>query len=363
MNGAETIIAVQSGIPVHLIGRPGTGKTSFVGALGWVTGREVVTVIASIREPSDFAGLPVITKDDNVKFAPPSWATHLAELGKGILFLDELSTAPPAVQAALLRVIFERTVGELKLPDDIWIIAASNPTDTSSGTWTLSAALANRFVHIDWAVDNKLWIEGMIDGFKVDDDVVILPKDWEDAIPQYRSLVASFISARPTLLLAQPDNVEDCGKAWPSPRTWDYASRLLAACRVVSADGNVTSRILSGIIGEGAAIEFLTWERELDLPDPESLLADPDSFVLPKRADQVFAVLSSVAQAVKGHPTLARWNAGWIIMGVAAKGGKTDLAAIPAKVLAKANVNKKFPIPKDVKAFMPVLSAAGLMGK
>ena len=104
MNGAETIIAVQSGIPVHLIGRPGTGKTSFVGALGWVTGREVVTVIASIREPSDFAGLPVITKDDNVKFAPPSWATHLAELGKGILFLDELSTAPPAVQAALLRV-------------------------------------------------------------------------------------------------------------------------------------------------------------------------------------------------------------------------------------------------------------------
>jgi len=56
---------------------------------------------------------------DGVRFAPPSWALRLAEAGHGLLFLDELSTAPPAVQAALLRVVLERAVGDLMLPDAV----------------------------------------------------------------------------------------------------------------------------------------------------------------------------------------------------------------------------------------------------
>lgn len=50
-------IAVQAKVPVLLWGGPGTGKSSVIRALGGALGVPVVTVIASLREPADFAGL------------------------------------------------------------------------------------------------------------------------------------------------------------------------------------------------------------------------------------------------------------------------------------------------------------------
>lgn len=103
-------ISVQAGVPVLLWGSPGTGKTSVVRALGEALGWPTEVVIGSIREPADFAGLPVVI-DGAVQMAPPLWARRLAASGHGLLFLDELTTAPPAVQAAMLRVVLERVGG------------------------------------------------------------------------------------------------------------------------------------------------------------------------------------------------------------------------------------------------------------
>src|SRR4029453_7190258 len=107
-------VAVHARVPVLLWGSPGTGKTSVVRALGESLGWPVEVVIGSIREPADFAGLPVVA-DGAVEMAPPAWARRLFEAGEGLLFLDELTTAPPAVQAAMLRVVLERVVGDLAL--------------------------------------------------------------------------------------------------------------------------------------------------------------------------------------------------------------------------------------------------------
>ena len=94
-------IAISAGVPVLLWGSPGTGKTSAVVALAEAVGWPCEVVIGSIREPTDFGGLPVV-HDGGVKLAPPAWAQRLVEAGHGLLFLDELTTAPPAVQAAML---------------------------------------------------------------------------------------------------------------------------------------------------------------------------------------------------------------------------------------------------------------------
>src|ERR1039457_7360665 len=110
-------VAVAARVPGLRGGAPGTGKTSVIRAMASGLGWPCETVIASIREPSDFAGLPVVV-GEGVRFAPPTWARRLAEAGRGLLFLDELSTAPPAVQAALLRVVLERVVGDLTLPEE-----------------------------------------------------------------------------------------------------------------------------------------------------------------------------------------------------------------------------------------------------
>ena len=159
-------LAMAARVPALLWGAPGTGKSSVVRAVAQGLGWPCQVVIASIREPSDFAGLPVVS-GSGVRFAPPTWATDLAAAGHGVLFLDEISTAPPAVQAALLRVVLERTVGDLRLPDDVVVVAAANPPEQAADGWDLSAPLANRFCHLDWSIDAVEVAEGFTVGFTV----------------------------------------------------------------------------------------------------------------------------------------------------------------------------------------------------
>ncbi|MGH9267373.1 MAG: AAA family ATPase, partial [Acidimicrobiales bacterium] len=98
---------------------------------------------------------------------------------------------------------------------------------------------------------------------------------------------------------------------------------------------------------------------EMDLPDPEEVLADPDAFVLPHRGDRVYAVVSAVAAAVAAKPTPERWLAGWRILGKVGEQAP-DVAAVAARVLAQCRP-KGVTAPPEVKLFMPVLKAAGLL--
>lgn len=352
-------VAVAAQVPVLLWGAPGTGKTSALRALADAAGLPCEVVIASIREPSDFAGLPVVI-DGQVSFAPPSWARRLAQQGRGLLFLDELSTAPPAVQAALLRVVLERVVGDLTLPEDIVVVAAANPPEQAADGWDLSAPLANRFCHLDWAVDARTFAEGMAAGFAAP-EVARLPDGWERQLVASRALVSAFALVRPALVVAPPSEASEAGRGWPSPRTWEMTARLLAAARAAGAGDDATSALVRGAVGDGAGAEFLAWSSELDLPDPEAVLADPSSFVLPERGDRAYAALSSIAAAVMAEPTVARWHAGWKVLGTAGERAP-DVAAVAARLLARCRPPGAS-APPEIKAFLPLLRDAGMLDR
>ena len=360
MTTATTLsIALQAGTPVLAWGPPGTGKTSAITAIADALSLPLEVVLASIREPADFAGLPII-REDGVRMEAPAWARRLYQSGKGILFLDEISTAPPAVQAALLRVVLDRVVGDLPLPAGVAVVAAANPPEQAAGGWDLSAPLANRFCHLSWSLDTQAWIDGMIQGWPVP-SVPRLPAGWESGIPASRTLVASFIRHRPHLLLQVPESEEQAGKAWPSPRSWDMAARLLAACDAAKAGEDVATSLVAGCVGEGPGLEFLSWRRALDLPDPEAVLAAPDSFKVPERGDQAFAVLTAVVSAAVGNLTKERWLAAWAVLARAAEQGAKDIAAASAKALAQAR-KPGLPLPqKELQGFIPLLQKGGLM--
>jgi hypothetical protein len=358
---AALAVAVAARVPVLLWGAPGTGKSSVVKDLARVLDWPCEVVIASIREPSDFAGLPIVV-DGQVRFAPPSWATALAEAGRGVLFLDEISTAPPAVQAALLRVVLERTVGDLQLPDDVVVIAAANPPDQAADGWDLSAPLANRFCHLDWTIDASVIAEGFTAGFASPAVPGIDPGSEPGLLARARTRsraeIATFLLLRPGAVVNPPTDRAAAGRAWPSPRTWEMAAELLAATRISDAGGEVRAVLVCGCVGDGPGIEFLSWRAELDLPDPELVLADPLTFELPVRGDRAYAVLTSVAAAVAADSTTERWAAGWQVMGRAGEQAP-DIAALAARVLVSCRPDDA-PTPPQAAAFLPLLRDAGL---
>ena len=62
-----------------LWGDPGIGKSSLIAALAAADGMLFEPVIGSLREPSDFAGLPVVG-EDGVRMEPPAWARRRASV-------------------------------------------------------------------------------------------------------------------------------------------------------------------------------------------------------------------------------------------------------------------------------------------
>jgi hypothetical protein len=350
-------VAVAAQVPVLLWGAPGTGKTSAIRAMAEAMGLPCETVIASIREPSDFAGLPIVV-GDGVRFAPPMWARRLADAGHGLLFLDELSTAPPAVQAALLRVVLERAVGDLTLPDQVAVVAAANPPEQAADGWDLSAPLANRLCHLSWEADPRAVADGLAGGWTAP-SVPLIPDGLQAEEILSRGLVAAFLHARPALACAPPADAASAGRGWPSPRTWEMAAKLMAAGNAAGATQDARSALIRGAVGDGAGIEFLAWLVEMDLPDPEIVLADPSAFRLPERGDRAYAALAAVAAAVAGNPTAERWTAGWRVLGLAADSAP-DVAAVAARVLARCRPEGAA-LPAEIKRFAPVLRDAGLL--
>ena len=91
-------------------------------------------------------------------------------------------------------------------------------------------------------------------------------------------------------------------------------SRLLAAAVAVNASSETRRNLVIGCVGDGVGLEFLTWLQELDLPDPEAALRDPETVVFPDRGDRLYAAVSAVASAVAADPTPDRWLAGWRVL-------------------------------------------------
>src|SRR5579884_2870065 len=200
-------LAVAADLPVLLWGEPGIGKTAALNQLADSLDLPLTTVVASVHEPSDFSGLPIIGDDpaaQGIPMAPPDWAVRLARAGRGLLFLDELSTAPPAVQAALLRLVLERRIGSLRLPPGVRIVAAANPRSSAADGWELSPPLANRFIHLRWAHDHEVVVRGLGGTWPRASLPRLDPERLPDAVDSARRAVCQLLAARPALVHRLP---------------------------------------------------------------------------------------------------------------------------------------------------------------
>ncbi|MEU4114241.1 MoxR family ATPase [Kitasatospora sp. NPDC028055] len=330
-------LAVAADLPVLLWGEPGIGKTAALNQLAEALDLPLTTVIASVHEPSDFSGLPVVGDDpaqQGIPLAPPDWAVRLVRAGHGLLFLDELSTAPPAVQAALLRLVLERRIGSLQLPPGVRIVAAANPRSSAADGWELSAPLANRFVHLQWVHDHEVVVRGLGGVWPVATLPQLDPAELSAAVGFARRAVCELLTVRPELVHRLPTNETRRGGAWPSPRSWDMTLRLIAFATAAGSSREVLSLLVRGTVGDGPGLELMASMDRMDLPDPELLLADPSAAVLPERGDLRQVVLDGVVAAVRNRPERARWDAAWALLVRAMSTGAPDVLVVPATTLA-----------------------------
>lgn len=356
---------IEAGVAVMLEGSPGTAKSAIVEGLCRSLDRHCEVVLSSLREPADFGGLPVPTPDGVILHAP-RFAHALAKSSRGLLFLDEITHATPSVQAAIGRVVLSRVVGDCDMGMKTSVVMAGNPA-SSGGCNPVVEMLNNRVGHISWKLPRAAWRQGALTGFQ-DPVGFRLPADWEANEPACMARIVSFLDRNPTLMETSDEAAANMA-AYPTIRTWTMTARMLAAAASIGHGprSEIAAALVESLVGEAAAREYTTWVQTQDLADPEEVLANAGSFVLPTRGDRVTTLLDSVVAAAlhKGTRTekdrTARYNACAVVLGRLADAGHKDLVVPSASLLASQKPSF-CSIPVAFAKLLPLLQAAGLAG-
>lgn len=242
---------------VMIWGAPGIGKSSIVRQLAEAHRFDFVDLRLSQLAPTDLRGLPVPAAGIT-RWAPPEF---LPREGQGILFLDEINMAPPAMQGVAQQLILDRQVGNYQVPEGWYIWSAGNRKEDRAGVFDMPAPLANRFIHLE--------VEVSIESFR-----------------QYAfgagisNRMIGFLAFRPDLLHKMLPNE----MAWPSPRSWEVADRLQQAGLNIETS-----------VGVSAAAEFYAYlEVTENIPDIAAIVAGSKQAKFPSEVSLRYATTMSL---------------------------------------------------------------------
>ena len=269
-----------------LWGAPGVGKSQGVRQIARriteETGKK--TAITDVRlllfNPVDLRGIPTANADKTlaVWLRPKIFQMEEAPDTVNILFLDEISAAPPSVQAAAYQITLDRSIGEHRLPDNCIVIAAGNRVTDKSVAYNMPKALANRLCHLEVVGDPGAW------------------HDWavQNRLHPY---VVGYLEYNPAALMRfDPSGTE---LAFPTPRSWEMVSNIL---RNISGDFRAVYPLVAGCIGAEAADALRTWSRLYDgLPEPEAVFAG-NAGPKPKAVELRTAMRSALVEYAGRHP-------------------------------------------------------------
>lgn len=282
---AENKIPFKSFPSVMLWGSPGVGKSQGVkqiaDRISKSTKKEVkvTDVRLLLFNPVDLRGIPTANADKTlaVWLKPQIFQMDASDDVINILFLDEISAAPPSVQAAAYQITLDRTVGEHKLPENCIVIAAGNRVTDRSVAFNMPKALANRLCHIEICSDADSWYQWAISA-GVNSKVLGFLKTNPDFLMQFK--------------LSEGDN------AFPTPRSWEMVSNIL---NNISPSVSEMFELIAGCIGWEVAADFQTWCDVFGtIPAIEDIFSGKTQET-PVHPEGLFAITSDIVVYAKEH--------------------------------------------------------------
>jgi hypothetical protein len=309
----ECLLANPDSAPaLYLWGPPGVGKSATPRGvtqkhhIGFCDNR------APLHDPTDYRGIPTVI-GDNAVWLPPAelptpnfcmrcqmvlhprtmeiTGTRVEQpdgkvngvickrcgssdiVWKGILVLEELSSAPPMTQASCYQLTLDKMIGDYQLPRGWIILATSNRLEDRAVVHRTSTALLNRFIHVDYEICVDDWVEWALTDGHIDPDIVGFIK-WR---------------GKPLLFNFNPESSE---RAFATPRSWEFASKIMGLIK----SKEILLETLTGCVGNAATMEFFAFLKiQKELPNLTDILSGKSRYVPDfNRIDLIYAIISAL---------------------------------------------------------------------
>ena len=355
--------SIAANVPVFMKGDSGIGKSAFIRDYATASHRHLESVVLAHKEKSDIGGIPTVHDGPvtTTEFAVPGWGHRLVEADKGLLLLSEFNMGEVDVQQACMNVLQERQVGEnTYLPSTVAIVLDGNSPERYATSSDLPSQIANRLLHLDWELDRQAWLDGMTAGWPAATERIIDDADPRaDRVARERSLVLAFLDAHRPYIHDQPTDPAREGGAWPSPRSWDNAIRVLS--RIDEDATDVQATVLRGLVGSTAGDAFMRWRIEAADFDLRAVLNDPTSEDWTDlHPSKTLTVLGAVSMFAVEQGSLEVWrDALGVLMHCADVTGRKDVCLRSARLLlSRAPKGAKIPASAE-ETFGPILRSIG----
>jgi len=266
--------------PVFLWGPPGIGKSELVADIAQEMEGHMIDLRLGQMDPTDIRGIPYYNKEMNLMDWAPPIDLPSEELAKQypivVLFLDEMNSAAPAVQAAAYQLILNRRVGKYQLPDNVVMVAAGNRESDKGVTYRMPTPLANRFIHLEMKVDFESW------------------EQWAVKNKIHKDVIGYLAYSKQDLYDFDP---KSSSRAFATPRSWTFVSELLSD---EDSDKNVLLNLIAGSVGEGLAVKFMAHRKVAgQMPNPEDILAGKVKELEIKDISAMYSLVVSMCYELK----------------------------------------------------------------
>jgi MoxR-like ATPase len=365
------------GLPLLVMGEPGGAKTAKIKQFARRCSWPCQILSPGLMGEGGFGVVPVPEVIDGRTYLShplPAWTRPFFAAKRGIVFYDEVTTAPPQLQAPIMGGVADKMIGSEQLPLTVRVMGACNPPEQAAGGYDLAAPLANRFCHLKWELPTiEEHAAYMLRAANEEDEQPInVAAEEARVLAAWPAAFARALGEELGFLKSNTGAKNRCprvgdpkaSRAWPSDRTWEMAVRARAASIVHGLNDLDTDDFIGGCIGAVTATEWATWRDQADLPDTADLLDGKIEFkhdVL--RADRSFAVIGSAAALVssmqKGDLRKARGEKVWGLL-EALPDIMLDIAVEPGMALVNADLHMSDAAQKSVPKIYKVMRAAGV---